>query len=231
MMRQVLRQILWGPENRLIVGTGPTSGTLGLGNGRFTMTVKSPLTGILGDGSGGGHFGAELKFAGYDHLIIQGRSSKPVYLSIKDDKVTIKNARHLWGKTTWEADEKIREELGDWDTKTLCIGQAGENLVRYAFAIAQDERVAAETGMGCVMGSKNLKAIAVRGSRSVKVAHPDQYFEIVKKWFEDVPKQHLAPLHKSIGSPYLIKVFNQVYNLGIKNSQHLHAPEEESRTS
>jgi aldehyde:ferredoxin oxidoreductase len=215
-----------GPENRLIIGTGPTSGTLGLGNGRFTMTVKSPLTGILGDGSGGGHFGAEVKFAGYDHLIIQGRSDKPVYLWIKDGKVVIKDASRLWGKTTWEADEKIREELGDRDAKTLCIGQAGENLVRYAFAIAQDERVAAETGMGCVMGSKNLKAIAVRGSKSVKAAHPDQYLEIVKKWFEDVPKQHMAALHKKIGSPYLIKVFNQVYNLGIRNSQQLHESEE-----
>jgi aldehyde:ferredoxin oxidoreductase len=216
-----------GPENRLIIGTGPTSGTLGLGNGRFTMTVKSPLTGILGDGSGGGHFGAEVKFAGYDHIIVQGRSDEPVYLWIKDDEVVLKDARHLWGKTTWEADERIREEVGDRDAKTLCIGQAGENLVKYAFAIAQDERVAAETGMGCVMGSKNLKAIAVRGSKSVKVAKPDQYLEIVKKWYEDVPKQHLAPLHQNIGSPYLIKVFNQVFNLGIKNSQNLHGPEDE----
>ena len=190
------------------------------------MTVKSPLTGILGDGSGGGHFGAEVKFAGYDHVIIQGRSDKPVYLWIKDDKVVIKDARRLWGTTTWEADEKIREEVGDRDAKTLCIGQAGENLVKYAFAIAQDERVAAETGMGCVMGSKNLKAIAVRGSKSVTVAHPDQYFEIVKKWYEDVPKQHMSAVHGKIGSPYLIKVFNQVYNLGINNSQHLHESEE-----
>ncbi|HUL30333.1 MAG TPA: aldehyde ferredoxin oxidoreductase N-terminal domain-containing protein, partial [Thermodesulfobacteriota bacterium] len=121
-----------GPGNRLIIGTGPTSGTLGLGNGRFTMTVKSPLTGILGDGSGGGHFGAEVKFAGYDHVVIQGKAAKPVYLWIKDDEVVIKDARHLWGKTTWETDELIRKELGDNDTKTLCIGQAGENLVKYA---------------------------------------------------------------------------------------------------
>jgi aldehyde:ferredoxin oxidoreductase len=216
-----------GPGNRLIIGTGPTSGTLGLGNGRFTMTVKSPLTGILGDGSGGGHFGAEVKFAGYDHIVIQGRAAKPVYLWINDGEVVIKDARHLWGKTTWETEELIRKELGDHDIKTLCIGQAGENLVKFAFAIAQDERVAAETGMGCVMGSKNLKAIAVRGSKSVKVARPEKYYEIVKKWYEDVPKQHLSPLHESIGSPYLIKVFNQVFNLGIKNSQQLHGPEEE----
>jgi aldehyde:ferredoxin oxidoreductase len=216
-----------GPDNRLIIGTGPTSGTLGLGNGRFTITARSPLTGILGDASGGGHFGGEVKFAGYDHIIVQGRAKKPVYLWINDDEVVLKDARHLWGKTTWETDELIRGELGERDIKTICIGQAGENLVKYACPIANDERVPSETGMGCVMGSKNLKAIAVKGSKSVKVAHPEKYYEIVKKWYEDVPKQHLSPLHESIGSPYLIKVFNQVYNLGIKNSQELHRPEEE----
>lgn len=216
-----------GPDNRLIIGTGPTSGTLGLGGGRFTVTAKSPLTGILGDASAGGAFGAEVKFAGYDHVIIQGRAQKPVYLWVNDGEVIIKDAQHLWGKTTWEATELIREELGDRDIKTLCIGQAGENLVKYACLITNDERAPAETGMGAVMGSKNLKAVAVRGSQSVKVANPERYEKIVRKWYEDIPKQHLTPLHKSVGVTYLIKLFNQVYNLGIRNSQELHRPEEE----
>jgi aldehyde:ferredoxin oxidoreductase len=216
-----------GPDNRLIIGTGPTSGTLGLGGGRFTVTAKSPLTGILGDASGGGAFGGEVKFAGYDHIVIQGRAKKPVYLWVNDGEVIIKDAQHLWGKNTWEATELIREELGDSDIKTLCIGQAGENLVKYANPITNDERAPAETGMGAVMGSKNLKAVAVRGSQSVKVANPERYVGIVRKWYEDIPKQPMTTLHKNVGAPYLIKLFNQVYNLGIKNSQELHRPEEE----
>ena len=104
-----------GPDNRLIIGTGPTTGTLGLGNSRFTITGKSPLTGILGDASGGGQFGAEVKFAGYDHVVIQGRASQPVYLWIDDDKVVLKDARHLWGRNTWETEELIRKDLGDRD--------------------------------------------------------------------------------------------------------------------
>jgi len=216
-----------GPDNRLIIGTGPTSGTLGLGSGRFTVTAKSPLTGILGDASGGGAFGSEVKFAGYDHIIIQGCSEKPVYLWIKDDEVVIRDASHLWGKNTWETVDLIRQELGDEDIKILSIGQAGENLVKYACPMTNDERAPAETGMGTVMGSKKLKAIAVRGSKSVKVAKPDKYIEIIRKWYDDIPKQHLTPLHKSIGVTYLIKLFNQVYNLGIKNSQELHRPDEE----
>ncbi len=113
-----------GPGNVFIIGTGPTSGTIGLGNGRFTVTAKSPLTGILGDASGGGHFGAEVKFAGYDHVVITGKSKKPVYLFINDDEVVIKDASHLWGKTTWEATDMIRAEMGDEFIKTLSIGPA-----------------------------------------------------------------------------------------------------------
>jgi aldehyde:ferredoxin oxidoreductase len=216
-----------GPDNRLIIGTGPTTGTLGLGNSRFTITGKSPLTGILGDASGGGQFGAEVKFAGYDHVVIQGRAPQPVYLWIDDDKVVLKEARHLWGKTTWETEEFIRRELGDRDIKTLCIGPAGENLVKYASPIPNDEAVPAETGMGCVMGSKNLKAIAVRGSRSVYVADPDRYEEVVRKWFEDILKQPLRKLHHNIGTTWLIRQFNQVCDLPIKNAQELRRPEAE----
>ncbi len=216
-----------GPDNRLIIGTGPASGTLGLGCGRFTITAKSPLTGILGDASGGGALGGEIKFAGYDHIIIQGQAKKPVYLWVNDDEVTIRDAKHLWGKNIWETTELIREELGDRDIKTLCIGQAGENLVKYACPMTNDERAPAETGMGAVMGSKKLKAVAVRGSKSVKIAHPERYEELVRSWFEDIPKQHLTPIHRKIGVVYAVKMFNQFYALPINNSQELHRPEEE----
>ena len=216
-----------GPDNCFIIGTGPTSGTLGLGNGRFTVTSKSPLTGILGNGSGGGHFGAEIKFAGYDHVVIQGKAKNPVYLWIEDDKVEIRDARHLWGRNIWETEELIRQELGDRDIRALTIGQAGENLVKFACAMTDDEGAPAQTGTGAVMGSKNLKAVVARGSRTVKVADPVRYEDIIRKWYEDVPKQPLAALHKNIGTPYLIRMFNQFYSLGSKNAQELHKPEEE----
>lgn len=216
-----------GPDNRLIVGTGPASGTMGLGTGRFTITCKSPLTGILGDGSGGGHFGAEVKFSGFDHIVIHGKSDKPVYLWVSDDHVEIRDAAHLWGKTTWETSELIRAEHGDRDIRNICIGPAGENLVRYAFPIADDERVPAETGTGTVMGSKKLKAISVRGSRSVRVARPDQYLDMVGKWYKEVEEQPLSAYHRRVGSAYLIEVFQQVCNLPINNAQRLKATEEE----
>jgi len=216
-----------GPDNRLIIGTGPTTGTLGLGNSRFTITAKSPLTGILGDASGGGAFGAEVKFAGYDHIIIEGRAPQPVYLWVNDGEVVVKDARHLWRRITSETEKQIKQELDDGDIKTLCIGPAGENLVKYASPIPNDEAVPAETGMGCVMGSKNLKAIAVRGSRSIQVADPKRYEEIVRKWCDDILRQPLRNLHHNVGTTWLIRQFNQVFDLPIKNAQELRRPEAE----
>jgi aldehyde:ferredoxin oxidoreductase len=215
-----------GPDNRFIIGTGPTSCTMPLGGGRYTLTTKSPLTGILGDGSGGGTLAAEVKFAGYDHIIVQGRAQKPVYIWINDDQVEIKDAQHLWGKDIWETEALIRQELGDRDIQTLTIGPAGENLVKYACPVPPDERVAGQCGMGAVMGSKNLKAIAIRGSQSVKVANRKKFEEIIRSWYEDMPKGPLSATHHDYGSPYLIGTFNQIHVCPIKNGQELHAPDE-----
>jgi aldehyde:ferredoxin oxidoreductase len=215
-----------GPDNRFIIGTGPTSGTMPLGSGRYTLTVKSPLTGILGDGSGGGAFGAEVKFAGYDHIIVQGRARKPVYVWINDDQVEIKDAQHLWGKDIWETEKLIRQELGDRDIQTMTIGPAGEKLVKFACAVPPDERIAGQCGMGAVMGSKNLKAVAVRGSRSVKVANLKKYREIIRSWYEDMPKSPLSATHKEYGSPYLLRMFNQLHTLPIRNAQELNVPDD-----
>jgi len=216
-----------GPDNRLIIGTGPVSGTQALGTGRFTVTAKSPLTGILGDSSGGGHFGAEVKFAGYDHIVVQGRAPKPVYLWVNDGEVIIRDAQHLWGKDTWETSSLIREESGDRDIKTLTIGPAGENLVKFACPITDEEAVPAETGMGTVMGSKNLKAIAIRGSTPVKVADPDRYEEVIRKWCEELPNHPGTVSWREIGTTGLLKRFNDNYTLAIRNSQELHRSEEE----
>ena len=154
------------PENVLIFGCGPFSGTSAPCPARFNVTAKSPLTGILGDSNAGGYFGPAMKRAGIDHILIQGKADEPVYILIDDGKPAIRSARHLWGKNVRETETLIKRELGDKRIRVASIGQAGEHLVRIA-SVIHEERAAARTGMGAVMGSKNLKAIAVRGTREV----------------------------------------------------------------
>jgi len=161
-----------GPENRLIFGAGLLTGTL-TASGRFTVTAKSPITNILGDGNAGGHFAPELKYAGYDHIVFTGKADKPVYLWIDDDRVELRDAGHLWGKTTDVTDRMIKEEIGDPNIHIAYIGPGGENLVRFACVMANLHCAAGRTGMGAVMGSKNLKAVAVRGTKGIKVAQPE----------------------------------------------------------
>jgi aldehyde:ferredoxin oxidoreductase len=170
-----------GPDNKLIIGVGPCNGTVVPGSQRFTVTHKSPLTGLYADGNSGGSFGAAIKYAGYDTVIIQGQPSKPVYLWIDDEHVEIRPADHLWGKTTKEASRQIMKELQDPDISTITIGPAGENLVKFANAIADVGRGLGRTGVGAVFGSKKLKGIAVRGTRGVKVANREALETAVKQ--------------------------------------------------
>ena len=173
-----------GPANKVIVGVGPCNGTLVPGSQRFTFTSKSPLTGMLGDSNSGGSFGAELKYAGYDMVIIQGQAEKPVYLWIDDDRVALKPAAHLWGKTIRETRRAIEVEIGDPNICTVAIGPAGEKMVRFACLIADLGRALGRTGIGAVLGSKKLKAIAVRGTNGVKVAHPEMLGKAVKQIYD-----------------------------------------------
>ena len=168
------------PENKLIFGTSPLSGTKVPSIARFTVTAKSPLTGILGDANAGGHFGPALKKAGIDHIVLTGKSDKPVYLWIDDGKVEIKTAKHLWGKNTLETERAIKEEMEDRRVRVAAIGQAGEHLVRFA-NIVHEERSASRTGVGAVMGSKKLKAIAVRGTGKVKLFDARGFNQIAKE--------------------------------------------------
>lgn len=174
-----------GPENRLIIGTGPVTGTLVPTSARFTITAKSPLTGILGDSNAGGFFGPELKYAGFDCIVVQGRSEKPVYLWIDDGKAELRDAGHLWGRNTHETERMLREEIGESKISILSIGQAGENLVKIAGIISDEDHAAARCGLGAVMGSKKLKAIAVRGSKTINIAKPDKLTELVLQMYED----------------------------------------------
>ena len=168
-----------GPDNRIVLMTGPLVGTVAPCAQKYTLVTKSPLTNTFYDSTAGGHLGPELKFAGYDAVIIQGRAEKPVYLLIRDDRVQILNAAKLWGKDTHETEDSIKKM---WrGVKVLSIGQAGENLVKFACITSDYYRQNGRGGIGAVFGSKNLKAIAIKGSGGVGVAEPKRFMEIVKK--------------------------------------------------
>jgi len=151
------------PENIIMIMTGPLNGTFAPNTGRWVVCSKSPYTGIWGESNCGSWFGAELKKAGYDGIIITGASEEPLYIEINDDKIHLKDANFLWGRGTYYTTEKLKELFGDNKAKVVCIGQAGENLVKFA-NIVSEERAAGRTGMGAILGSKKLKAIIVKGS-------------------------------------------------------------------
>lgn len=155
------------PENKLIMATGPLTGTMASTGGRYSVITKSPLTGAIACSNSGGYFGAELKFAGWDMIIFEGKSPKPVYLSIENDKAELKDASHLWGKTVWDTEEIIKKSHQDPQIRVSSIGRAGENGVLYACIVNDLHRAAGRSGVGTVMGSKNLKAVAIRGTKGV----------------------------------------------------------------
>ena len=163
-----------GPDNPLLFITGPLTGTAGPTNGRFSVCARSPATGLWGEANCGGFWGPELRFAGFDAVLIAGRAASPVYLWIRDGKAELRDASHLWGRAdTYQTQERIREEVGDRLARVACIGAAGERLIPYALILCDHGRVAGRTGMGAVMGSKNLKAIAVRGKGKLPIARPE----------------------------------------------------------
>jgi aldehyde:ferredoxin oxidoreductase len=169
-----------GPENKLVFSASVITGAPIPGFGRQSVGAKSPLTGLYGESESGGFWGPELKFAGWESVIVEGRASAPVYVLIRDAQVEIRDAAHLWGKETGECSDLIEKELGDGRFRKLIIGPAGERLVRIA-GIAHDlTHYHGRTGMGAVMGSKNLKALVVSGSGKLEFANPDKLKQLVK---------------------------------------------------
>ncbi len=162
-----------GPENKLIFATGPLTGMPLPGAGRNSVGAKSPLTGAYGESEAGGFWGAELKKAGFDAIILEGKAASPVYLWLQDGQAELREASHLWGKEVAETHFALQSELADKLVRTAIIGQGGENLVRFASIIHDISHAAGRTGMGAVMGSKNLKAIALRGRTVPSMAHPE----------------------------------------------------------
>lgn len=205
------------PENMLLIGVGPLTGTLFSTSAYMTVSGKSPLTGILGDSAAGGHFGPELKQAGYDQVIITGRSEKPSYLVIADDQVAVKDASDLWGRDIFDTTAAIRRELNDNTFQVAAIGPAGENLVKYATVACNNSRVCGRTGMGCLFGSKRLKAIAVRGSKPLSVADPDRFLELCEEFDRKIMAHPEYDRRKALGSTLLMKALN---GLGILPTNH-----------
>lgn len=169
-----------GPENVIIFNNGPLSGTAAPGSGRVDISAKSPMNNYHAVTNFGGYWGAELRHAGYLHVVISGASEEPVYLCIDNDRIELRDARHIWGLDTYATAVELRRELDDENTQVLSIGPAGENLVRYACITTNLGDAAGRTGMGAVMGSKKLKAIAVRGTRGVALADPKHFLALAR---------------------------------------------------
>ncbi len=168
------------PENKLIFATGPLTGTMASTGGRYTVITKGPLTGAIACSNSGGKFGGELKLAGYDLLIIEGESDKPVYLHIEDDRAEICDAADIWGKTVWETEDFLAEKYQDPLMRFASIGRAGETLCRYACVVNDKHRAAGRSGVGAVMGAKEIKTIAVRGRKGLSHPEPKAFFDIIK---------------------------------------------------
>ncbi|GFP42930.1 aldehyde:ferredoxin oxidoreductase, partial [Candidatus Hakubella thermalkaliphila] len=189
------------PENPLIVMTGPVVGTQFPGTSRFTVCGKSPLTGIWGEGTCGGNFGPELKFAGMDGIIFKGASSTPVYLSIENDEIKLRDASDLWGMDNYTVTDFLKRRLGkERNPKVLSIGPAGENLVKFA-AICNDKgNFIGRTGMGAVMGSKRLKAVVVKGTKKVEISYPEEYATLRKLLIAKSRDAMMAQSFRSMGT-------------------------------
>ncbi|HIP96300.1 MAG TPA: aldehyde ferredoxin oxidoreductase, partial [Anaerolineae bacterium] len=189
-----------GPENPLMFMTGPLVGTTAPSCGRYVVCARSPLTGIWGESNSGGYWGPELKFAGYDGIMITGRAAYPVYLWIKDGVAELRDAGHLRGQDSYQAQESIRQELGEPKARVACIGPAGENLVKYAAVMNDAGRAAGRTGMGTVMGSKNLKAIAVRGTGSVPLADEEAFRDYVRRARKEIQEDLVTEILRLMGT-------------------------------
>jgi aldehyde:ferredoxin oxidoreductase len=206
-------------ENKIIWSTGPLTGTMASTGGRYTVVTKGPLTGAIACSNSGGYWGAELKMAGWDMVIFEGVSPKPVYLYVEDDKAELRDAAHLWGRSVWETEGTLKKELQDPLVRVSCIGKAGEQQVLFAAVVNELHVAAGRSGVGAVMGSKHLKAIAVRGTKGVgNIANPKEFMKVTfekKKVLADnaVTGQGLP----AYGTQVLMNVINEVGALPTRN--------------
>lgn len=206
-----------GPENVLVFAVGPITGTAISGNSRMSVNAKSPLTGAIGDAQVGGFFPAELKFAGYDAVVVKGKSAKPVYLHVKDGEAELRDASKYWGMGTGDLEDALAADLDSKKYQTMAIGLAGENLVKTACIVTYANRAAGRTGLGAVMGSKNLKCITVRGTGKVEIRHPDK-LKALTQW--GVKNVRISPAMQSMqkyGTADTVLANNSVGGLPTRN--------------
>ncbi len=208
-----------GPDNVLTVSAGLLVGTLASASARTHIGAKSPLTGFIGSSNMGGFFAPELRWAGFDHLVIKGKADGPAYLWIHDGVIEIRDASNIWGENTLDTQELIKEELGDPEVKSLCIGIAGENLVRFANVMTGMKNAAGRSGMGAVMGSKNLKAIAVRGTKDLEIRFPEKALEYNQGLLEHIGSTKFAQIMQKWGTMFIYGVTNTTGLVRVRNFQ------------
>ncbi|GAB6062671.1 aldehyde ferredoxin oxidoreductase family protein [Deferrisoma palaeochoriense] len=208
-----------GPGNVLVFSAGLLSGTPAPAGSRAQISAKSPLTGILGSSNMGGFFSPELRYAGFDHIVVKGRAASPVYLWVHNGSVEIRSAEHLWGLNTVDTQTRLREELGDPDVKIACIGPAGENRVRYACVITGIKNAAGRTGMGAVMGSKNLKAVAVRGTLPIRLADAEGALAYLKELVDYIHSAKYTEIIGKYGTLFIFDVTNSTGLIRTRNFQ------------
>ena len=200
-----------GPENPLVFMTGPLVGTAMPSAGRYSVSALSPLTRIWGEANSGGFFGPELRFAGYDGVVITGCSSRPVWLSIVEGKPQLHDASSLWGSDSYATQQMVRQAMGDEKARVACIGVAGENKVKMAAVMNDHGRAAGRTGMGAVMGSKKLKAIGVRGSAKVPLANPERFKTLVRDIIANLDDAILPRALRLAGTASTLDALTEIY--------------------
>ena len=208
-----------GPDNKLILATGPLTGTMASTGGRYSAVCKSPLTGTVACSNSGGFFGAELKFAGWDMIIVEGKSASPMYLNIEDGNATLMPADDLWGKSVWEADKMLRQKHQDPQVKIACVGRSAEQGNLYAAIVNDLHRAAGRSGVGKVMASKNLKAVVVRGTQGIgNINDPKRFMQTVKDGKAVLAENAVTGQGlPTYGTQVLMNVINEVGALPTRN--------------
>jgi aldehyde:ferredoxin oxidoreductase len=209
-----------GPDNALMVSGGILCATTASATSRCHVMAKSPLTGLLGSCNMGGFFTPEMAWAGFHHLVIKGKAKHPVYIYIHNGEIEIRDARGIWGKSVTDAQWAIRDDLGDQEVKSMVCGPAGENLVTYANVMTGIKNAGGRTGMGCVMGSKNLKAVACRGTMDIKIAHPKEALEFNKRFIEQITSAKVNQTQGTIGTPFIWGATNSWGGVRCRNFQY-----------
>lgn len=209
-----------GPDNPLIVSGGILTATCASATARTHVMAKSPLTGLLGSCNMGGFFAPEMAWAGFHHLVIKGKAKKPCYIFIHNGNIDIRDAKNIWGKTTTDAQWAIRDELNDQEVKSLVCGPAGENLVAFANVMTGIKNAGGRTGMGAVMGSKNLKAVACRGTMDIKIAYPAEALEYNKRFIDQITSAKVNKTQGILGTPFIWGATNSWGGVRTRNFQY-----------